>query len=166
MLLPVAAAALRESLPALPSKAFKFEDLPVRVNGENRFRPVMRGATHTGFPIEVHETDLAPGEQPADKLLACDVKVDRGLYLGAEGVSRGEGRLGLLDGAREPVEDVAAVLGRRNHGFAQHIPYEGIRNQIAAVNVGLDLLPERRLVLDVLSQQVATGDMGNAEPLG
>jgi quercetin dioxygenase-like cupin family protein len=64
MLLPVVAAAQRESLPRLPSKAFKFEELAVRTNGENRFRSVMRGATHTGFPIEVHETDLAAGGQP------------------------------------------------------------------------------------------------------
>ena len=64
LLLPALAAAQRESLPALRSKAFKFEDLPVRANGENEFRPVMRGATHSGFPIEIHETDLAPGGQP------------------------------------------------------------------------------------------------------
>ena len=64
MLLPVVAAAQRESLPRLPSKAFKFEGLTVRANGENQFRPVMRGVTHTGFPIEVHETDLAAGGQP------------------------------------------------------------------------------------------------------
>jgi quercetin dioxygenase-like cupin family protein len=72
MLLPAVAAAQRESLPTLPSKAFKFEDLPVRTNRENQFRPVMRGATHTGFPIEVHETDLAAGGQlhPAHKHLA------------------------------------------------------------------------------------------------
>ena len=64
MLLPALAAAQRESLPALPSKAFKFEDLPVRASGGNQFRAVMRGATHSGFPIEVHETDLSAGGQP------------------------------------------------------------------------------------------------------
>jgi hypothetical protein len=92
--------------------------------------------------------------------------VDRGLHLGAECASRGEGRLGLLDGAREPVEDIAAGLGCGGHGFAQHIHHEAVRNQIAVVNVGLDLLTERRPVLDMLAQQVAAGDMGNAEPLG
>ena len=64
MLLPVVAAAQQQPLPTLPSKAFKFEELPVRANGENQFRPVMRGATHSGFPIELHETDLATGGQP------------------------------------------------------------------------------------------------------
>lgn len=62
LLLPAMAAAQQE--PTLPSKAFKFEDLPVRAMGENRIRPVMRGATHSGFPIEVHETDLVAGGRP------------------------------------------------------------------------------------------------------
>ncbi len=107
-----------------------------------------------------------PGEQPAHELLACDVEVNRGLHFGTECTSRGEGRLGLLDGAREPVEDIAAGLGRGGHGLAQHVHHDVIGNQIALVNVGLGRLPERRPVLDMLSQQVAAGDMGNAEMLG
>jgi hypothetical protein len=108
----------------------------------------------------------APGQQPAHQLLARDVEVDRGLHLDAEGLSRGEGRLGLLDGTRESVQDVAPGRGRGDDGFAQHIHHDAVRNQIAVAHVRLDRLPERRLVLDVLSQQVATADMGNAEPLG
>ncbi len=50
--------------PSLPSRAFRFEDLPVRSRGQNTFRSVLDGATHWGLPIEVHETDLAPGEMP------------------------------------------------------------------------------------------------------
>lgn len=48
----------------LPSKTFPFEDLPVKQNGKNASRAIMNGLTHTSFPIEVHETDLAPGEAP------------------------------------------------------------------------------------------------------
>jgi len=48
----------------LPSKAYPFEALPARKNGENIMRPVLQGATHSGFPIELHETDLAPGNAP------------------------------------------------------------------------------------------------------
>ena len=51
----------------LPSKAYPFEDLPVHPTGptgENKSRPVMTGKTHTGFLVEVHETDLAPGSAP------------------------------------------------------------------------------------------------------
>ncbi len=107
-----------------------------------------------------------PREQSAHEFLACHVEVDRGLHLDAECASRGEGCLGLLDGAREPVEDIAAVLGRGDDGLAQHIHHDAIRNQIAVVDVGLDRLPERRPVLDILSQQVTAGDMDNTEPLG
>lgn len=49
---------------ALPSKAYPFENLPVRVNGENKSRHVFGGKTHTGFLVELHETDLAPGSAP------------------------------------------------------------------------------------------------------
>jgi len=75
MLLPALAAAQSKPLPTLPSRAFKFEDLPVAMMGENRILPVMRGATNSGFPIEVHETDLAAGAQPhaAHKHLAIEM---------------------------------------------------------------------------------------------
>jgi quercetin dioxygenase-like cupin family protein len=49
---------------ALPSKSFRFEDLAVRSSGPNRMRAVMEGATHGGVPIELHITELAPGEAP------------------------------------------------------------------------------------------------------
>jgi len=48
----------------LPSKAYRFENLPVRQNGKNASRAILNGLTHSGFAIEVHETDLAPGEAP------------------------------------------------------------------------------------------------------
>jgi quercetin dioxygenase-like cupin family protein len=64
--LPVlaASAAAAAEEPSLPSKAFRFEDLPVNVSGENRFRPVLEGTTHEGVRLEAHETDLAPGGMP------------------------------------------------------------------------------------------------------
>jgi quercetin dioxygenase-like cupin family protein len=49
---------------ALPSKTFRFEDLAVRSSGPNRMRAVLEGATHAGVPIELHITELAPGEAP------------------------------------------------------------------------------------------------------
>jgi quercetin dioxygenase-like cupin family protein len=48
----------------LPSKTYRYEDLPVRNNGANRQRAVLKGETHAGFPIDLHETELAPGEAP------------------------------------------------------------------------------------------------------
>ncbi|MCZ2147750.1 MAG: cupin domain-containing protein [Bryobacterales bacterium] len=66
LLLPAlaAAAAARADAKALPSKALRFEDLPVRKNGENRSRATLDGLTHTGYPIELHQTELAPGLAP------------------------------------------------------------------------------------------------------
>jgi quercetin dioxygenase-like cupin family protein len=48
----------------LPSKTFAFDDLPAKANGANKSRAIMNGLTHSGFPIEAHETDLAPGQAP------------------------------------------------------------------------------------------------------
>ena len=63
MLLPALAAA-QEKQAALPSKTFKFEDLPVKENGANKGRAVMNGLLHTGFRIETHLTELGPGMAP------------------------------------------------------------------------------------------------------
>jgi quercetin dioxygenase-like cupin family protein len=49
---------------ALPSKTYRYEDLPVKENASNRQRAVFKGETHTGFSVELHETELAPGEAP------------------------------------------------------------------------------------------------------
>jgi quercetin dioxygenase-like cupin family protein len=47
--------------PRLPSSVFKFEDLPVKQNGENFGRSVFDGLNRSGVEIELHETALAPG---------------------------------------------------------------------------------------------------------
>ncbi len=47
--------------------AYKFEDLPVRASGAenvNKTRSILKGALHSGFALEVHETELPPGSQP------------------------------------------------------------------------------------------------------
>jgi quercetin dioxygenase-like cupin family protein len=59
-----AATASAQEKQTLPSKAFKYEDLPVRVNGQNKSRAVLNGETHSGFPIELHMTELGPGQAP------------------------------------------------------------------------------------------------------
>ncbi|MGH9395696.1 MAG: cupin domain-containing protein [Terriglobia bacterium] len=48
----------------IPGKAYPFQDLPVRGHGGNQSRPVLNGETHSGFHIELHETQLAPGARP------------------------------------------------------------------------------------------------------
>ena len=61
-----AALQVRAQSPALPSKTYKYEDLPVRPsgNGQNKSRPVLDGKTHTGFRVEMHETELGAGLAP------------------------------------------------------------------------------------------------------
>ncbi len=44
---------------------FRFEDLPVKANANgNRSRAILDGKTHTGFRVEMHETELGPGLAP------------------------------------------------------------------------------------------------------
>src|ERR1041385_6005204 len=50
--------------PMLKSKVHKFEDLPVKPNGENRGRAVFDVKTHAGYPVELHITELGPGLAP------------------------------------------------------------------------------------------------------
>jgi quercetin dioxygenase-like cupin family protein len=65
LLLPALAAAQAPAAGTpLPSKTFNFDDLPVKINGKNKSRAVLKGDTHSGFPIEMHMTELAPGEAP------------------------------------------------------------------------------------------------------
>lgn len=66
MLLPAlaAGAAAADDPKVLPSKAWKYEDLPVKKNGQNESRDVFKGVTHTNFPIDLHITELAAGSAP------------------------------------------------------------------------------------------------------
>jgi len=65
-LLPALASAkvLAQQPRVLPAGVFRYEDLPVRVNGLNKGRNVLNGETHSGFPIEIHLTELGPGQEP------------------------------------------------------------------------------------------------------
>src|ERR1019366_7827998 len=61
LLLPALAAASGQAQSkVLPSKAYKYEDLPVRGSS----RAVLNGETHSGFPIEMHITELPAGQAP------------------------------------------------------------------------------------------------------
>ena len=51
-----------EKLPRLGTKAYIFDELKVTVNGKNSARPMFTGKTHTGFKLESHSSDIAPGE--------------------------------------------------------------------------------------------------------
>lgn len=65
LLLPAfAAAASAQTKKAMPSSALVYEDLPVKANGPNNQRNVFKGETHSGYPIDMHMTELGPGQAP------------------------------------------------------------------------------------------------------
>jgi (S)-ureidoglycine aminohydrolase len=68
LLLPALAATRASGQPGnIPSKAYKFEELPVKASGPggvNKSRAIFKGDLHHAFPIEVHETELPPGGAP------------------------------------------------------------------------------------------------------
>ena len=65
LLLPTLAAAnANAQKTTLPSHSYRFEDLPVKTSGENRSWAVLDGLTHSGFHIDMHETELGPGGIP------------------------------------------------------------------------------------------------------
>ena len=51
-----------EKLPRLGTKAYLFKELPETTNGKNKQRRLFTGKTHTGFKLESHQSDIAPGE--------------------------------------------------------------------------------------------------------
>lgn len=64
-LLPaLAASAATAENSALPSKTYAFEDLPVRATGPNKSRAILNGQNRSGFPVELHMTELGPGMAP------------------------------------------------------------------------------------------------------
>jgi quercetin dioxygenase-like cupin family protein len=48
----------------LPSAALKFEDFKVKESSHGSSRAVLNGETHSGFAVEMHITELNPGEMP------------------------------------------------------------------------------------------------------
>jgi quercetin dioxygenase-like cupin family protein len=55
-----AANAQKAALATLPSKTYRFEDLVLKGTS----RAVFDGLTHSGFHVDLHETELAPGAAP------------------------------------------------------------------------------------------------------
>ena len=49
---------------SISSKIVRFEDLPVESGDGHALRRILKGRTHSGYAIEMHETDLAPGAMP------------------------------------------------------------------------------------------------------
>jgi len=61
-LLPLLAVPARAE--TLPSKAFRLNDLPARKGKSTVTRQMFKGTTHSGYQLDLHETELLPGEAP------------------------------------------------------------------------------------------------------
>lgn len=51
-----------EHLPVIKTKSYVYNEIPVTTNGKNTSRRMFTAKTHTGFKIESHSSDIAPGE--------------------------------------------------------------------------------------------------------
>jgi quercetin dioxygenase-like cupin family protein len=60
----LAAASAAAQKPALVSKTYSYGDLAVRSSGPSRQRAVFDGVTGRGLGVELHLTELPPGQAP------------------------------------------------------------------------------------------------------
>ena len=51
-----------EKLPVMKTRSFVYNEIPVTTNGKNTSRRMFTAKTHTGFKMESHSSDIAPGE--------------------------------------------------------------------------------------------------------
>jgi quercetin dioxygenase-like cupin family protein len=59
---PAGGAESVEKLPVMKTQRFGFDEITVTTNGKNKQRRMFTAKTHTGFKIESHQSDIAPGE--------------------------------------------------------------------------------------------------------
>ena len=51
-----------EKLPVMKTHAYLYKEVPDTINGKNKSKQLFRAKTHTGFKMESHMSDIAPGE--------------------------------------------------------------------------------------------------------
>jgi XRE family transcriptional regulator, regulator of sulfur utilization len=59
---PAGGAESVEKLPVMKTQRFGYDDITATTNGRNKQRRMFTAKTHTGFKIESHQSDIAPGE--------------------------------------------------------------------------------------------------------
>jgi len=66
VLLPAlaAAGASAQTEKTIPSAVFRYEDLPVKAGGQTKQRQTFNGVNHSGVHVDLHLTELAPGQMP------------------------------------------------------------------------------------------------------
>jgi mannose-6-phosphate isomerase-like protein (cupin superfamily) len=51
-----------EKLPVMKTRAYLYNEIPDTINGKNKSKRMFTAKTHTGFKMESHMSDIAPGE--------------------------------------------------------------------------------------------------------
>ena len=59
---PAAADNSVEKLPVMKTRSYIYNEVPVTTNGKNTSRRMFTAKTHTGFKMESHTSEIAPGE--------------------------------------------------------------------------------------------------------
>ena len=105
-------------------------------------------------------------DETTDQLLRRHVEMGGHLDGGAHRPGDRVRRFGLLDGARKAVENVPTVFTGRLHRLIQHVHDELVGNKVAARDIRLRGTPQLGVVGYVIAEQVAAGDVRDAEVLG
>jgi mannose-6-phosphate isomerase-like protein (cupin superfamily) len=114
-----------EKLPVMKTRAFIHAQLPVTTNGQNRQRRMFTEKTHTGFKIESHQSDIAPGEvnHPPHQHLREEMMLIREgtmeLTIGGKPFRLGPGDVGVI-GSNE-IHNAKNVGTTRAHYFIVNI---------------------------------------------
>jgi len=117
-----------EKLPVMKTQHFKYDALPVTANGKNRRLDMFRAKTHTGFKMESHSSDIAPGEvnhPPHQHLREEMILVREGtveLTVAGKPYRLGPGDVGVIGSNQECRHDASLVLHRQHRPRRRLIP--------------------------------------------
>ena len=108
--------------------------------------------------------------QASDHALHQQIEIDHELQHDIDGLAQLEQQfvecLGLIDVAREAVEDEAVVGVGPGDAFTDHADHDVVGYQLAGVHHGLGLTAQRGLRGDSGTQQVTGGDLWHVVLLG
>ena len=108
---------------------------------------------------------VGPGQDATHELVPRHVEVDDGVRAGAAVLGQPARLDGLLDRAREAVEQVAVAVGGLLHPGHDQIDDHRVGHEVAAAHDLLGLAADRGAVLDLGPQQVTGRQMLDVQPL-